>query len=119
MNLEVILDRRSEVRPLVDEVVVASPVRVALQEQGRLVDAVDHAVGGDVLRRAREPREGGEQIHLVDHVARDLPGLDDAGPQRGGGDAKAGRIKRKFQIAGHDTKRGTDGAPLQVLFCLP
>ena len=42
-----------------------------------------------------------------------------AGVKRGGGDAKAGRIKRKFQIAGHDTKRGTDGAPLQVLFCLP
>jgi hypothetical protein len=64
-------------------------VSIRANEQRRLVDAVDDAVGRDAVEGAAEAREGGEQVGLVDDVVDELTGLDGAGPPGEGGDTDA------------------------------
>ena len=53
MAFVVALDRRAELGPGVDEDVVPATVGVTVDQQGRLVDTVDDAVGGNVLEWRR------------------------------------------------------------------
>jgi hypothetical protein len=74
------LHRRSQDVTGVNEYVIAPAEGVAFQEQSGLVQAVDDAVSGNVLRRTPEARKSGEQVGLVDDVADGLPGRDHAWP---------------------------------------
>ena len=74
--LEAPLDGAREVRSRTDHQVVAAAGTVAVEEQGCLVDTIDHAVGRDVLRPTAQAGEGGEEIADVKNVTTDLPRLD-------------------------------------------
>ena len=76
VNLALNLHRSGQVRSLKDKIVITPPMCIALQQQRRLVNTIDHAIGWNVLLGAGEPREGGEKIHFMDHVADDLTRLD-------------------------------------------
>ena len=74
------LDRGAQTGPGVDEGMVAPAIGVAVEQQRRLVDAIDHAVGRDIARRAGQAGEGGKKVGHVDHVANQLPRLDRTRP---------------------------------------
>ena len=84
MDLVLVFDSGCQIGPLIDEVIVSAAVRVSLQKQCRLIDAIDDAVSGNVLGSTRQPGEGGEEIRLVNHIASDLPRFDHARPKCGG-----------------------------------
>ena len=53
---------------------------VAVEHQGRLVDAVDDAISGDLVGGIAQAGEGREKIGYVNHVADDGIGFDHARP---------------------------------------
>ncbi len=56
MHLVLVLDRGRQIGPLIDEHIVAAAMRVAIEQECRLVDAVDDPVGGNVLGGAKYGR---------------------------------------------------------------
>ena len=80
MALVISLDRGAQVGAGVDEDIVAAAVRVAVQQQRRLINAVDNTVAGMSVGCSGQSSEGGEQIDFVDDVADELTFLNDAGP---------------------------------------
>jgi len=76
VNLALILHRSGQVRSLKDKIVITPPMCIALQQQRRLVNTIDHAVGRDELAGTGQPCKGAEKIHFMDHVADDLTRLD-------------------------------------------
>ena len=63
MLLDVALDRGAQIGSLIDVNVVAAAARVAFEEDGRLVDTVDDAIGRHAA--ARQPGEGWQQVRYV------------------------------------------------------
>jgi hypothetical protein len=68
MALVIALDRCTEPGARIDENVIATTVRVAVHQQVCQVDAVNDAIGGDVLDRAAQPGKRSEEFGLRAYI---------------------------------------------------
>jgi hypothetical protein len=71
--------------------------RVVAEEERRLVDAVDVAIGRDAVLGAREAQQRVEQIHLREQAVGDLTGGDHAGPAHDAGHPLAALPRRSLR----------------------